>query len=220
MFAVAYNQGAMAVEFFMILQVTYESLLQSGFIYDGWIGLIFFGKFTYGLNASSVISAGPDTLKTLGLTIPLLNTLNITVALCFLAVLLVLIIFIYELAEISKDSQLVESKATHERIELPNDVEGRERVEFNRAAFEIKRGIFLVCLEAGFALVFVTCRIVVISLSIAIKEARYVASSLFPALTLAACALVLFLFYYKFFDFEAMASLSYRRLLGSLKKGE
>jgi len=93
--AIAYNQAAMAVEFFMILQVTYESLLQSGFIYDGWIGLIVFGKYTYGINADNIISAGPDTLKTLGLTIPLLNTLNATVAICFLTVLIVIVIFVY-----------------------------------------------------------------------------------------------------------------------------
>jgi hypothetical protein len=80
--------------------------------------------------------------------------------------------------------------------------------------------VFLVGLEAGFAFIFVTCRIVVISLSIAIKEGQYVASSLFPTLVLSACALVLFLFYYKFFEFEAMAELSYRRLLTNLKREE
>ena len=45
-----YNQTATVVEFMIVIQIAYESLLQRKYITDGWIGLVLYGKYSYGYN--------------------------------------------------------------------------------------------------------------------------------------------------------------------------
>ncbi len=88
------------------MQTTYESLLQSGFIYDGWVGLVLFGKYTYGINIDNIVeTSSHDTLNIIGLTASLLNTLNLTVAFILVATVVLIAIFLYETADhlMSKD---------------------------------------------------------------------------------------------------------------------
>jgi hypothetical protein len=105
---VVYNQTAVVVELFLVLQVTYESLLQSGYILESWSGLVLFGKYSYGYNVSSIITTTPDTLTTLNLDIALFNTLNISAGIFTLATLIPLSIFLYESIsyKLSKDKEL------------------------------------------------------------------------------------------------------------------
>lgn len=48
--SLCYNQTATVVEFMLVVQIAYESLLQRKFITDGWIGLVLYGKYCYGYN--------------------------------------------------------------------------------------------------------------------------------------------------------------------------
>lgn len=79
----------------LVLTICYECLLQSQFIYEGYAGLVIFGKYTYGYNVD-VIATNNDRMTILGLKIALANTLNITAGLALLAVLVILAVFLYE----------------------------------------------------------------------------------------------------------------------------
>ena len=50
--SICYHQTASAVEFMIIVQIAYEALLQRRFITDGWVGLVLYGKYCYGYNAT------------------------------------------------------------------------------------------------------------------------------------------------------------------------
>lgn len=84
----------------LVLQIAYESLLQSKFINDGWIGLILYGKYTYGININYKPLDTFDRLQALSLNAVLFNTLNITTGLLFLVVILILAVFCYETVKV------------------------------------------------------------------------------------------------------------------------
>jgi hypothetical protein len=50
--SICYHQTATAVEFMIVAQIAFESLLQRKFITDGWVGLVLYGKYWYGYNIS------------------------------------------------------------------------------------------------------------------------------------------------------------------------
>ena len=80
----------------LVLQCIYESLVQSGFIYEGLVGLVKYGRYTHGYNVDNVVNVRNDELTTIGLTIPLVNIVNITVGLLVGTILVIIGIFIYE----------------------------------------------------------------------------------------------------------------------------
>ena len=107
---ILFNQSAIALECMLVLQVGYLSLLQSGFIYEGWAGMIMYGKYTFGVNLGSLIEANNDDFTTIGLTTPLLNVVNITAGLVLLPTLLILVMFLYEaiIYRINKNKEIDE----------------------------------------------------------------------------------------------------------------
>ena len=81
-------------------------MLQSGFIYDGWIGLIVYGKYTYGFNVNVIQSiTNSDRLSIINLNANLANTLNISAGILIIGVILIVAIFIYEMIKFHTSSQ-------------------------------------------------------------------------------------------------------------------
>ena len=79
----------------LIIQVTYETLVQSGFIFESWSGLINYGRYTYGYNYPNVMATNPDSLTIIGINNSLPNTLNITAGLLLLATAIPITVLLY-----------------------------------------------------------------------------------------------------------------------------
>jgi hypothetical protein len=98
--SICYHQAASSVEFMLIAQIAYESLLQRKFITDGWTGLVLYGKYCYGYNIGYSSPPIYDRLQILSLNTYLFHTLNITTVILFLVVVVILAMFCYETVKV------------------------------------------------------------------------------------------------------------------------
>lgn len=90
------GQTAMVLESFLVLQLAYEGLLQSEAVYEGWLGMVLYGKYTYGYNHPYASTSPGEVLSVIDLSNNLLSTLNLTFALSLTVVLVLLVVVLYE----------------------------------------------------------------------------------------------------------------------------
>ncbi len=113
-----YNQTATVVEFMIVIQIAYESLLQRKYITDGWIGLVIYGKYSYGYNYDYSTEPIYDRLRILSLDTYLFHTLNITTVLLVGIALIIFCLFFYETIKVVSEPNQGELTSTDAKIDL------------------------------------------------------------------------------------------------------
>lgn len=171
-------------------------MLQRKFISDGWVGLVIYGKYCYGINVEYSHPVIFDRLRVLSLNSYLLHTLNISTGLLFLVVAVILAVFCYETIKVNTEvDENADMEITEAKIEqVPKS---KQELKDEESQYKIKKGLTLVLFEIGTSFTLLTVKIVVMSLML-VSAATAIDITIVTSI-LGVCYFLVWYFVYRFY---------------------